>query len=145
MEGSSTTSNNINGVKIIFKNKLYICGKKVGVKIYNSKNNPSNANTLFGGSRIQEFTSSVPSSEEKNSYSTVDEEVKVLNAKMNNLETSLNGRMHNLESIQSRLRMMILWKVYKCYFNIDPYTQKSRMGLIIELQVLRNVDLAKLG
>ncbi|KAK2638826.1 hypothetical protein Ddye_026621 [Dipteronia dyeriana] len=67
MEGSSTTSNNINGVKIIFRNKLYICGKKVGVKISNSKINPSelfnfvktgNANTLFGGSRIQEFTSS---------------------------------------------------------------------------------------
>ena len=103
---------------IIFRNKSCICGKKAGVNISNSKNNPGKLFYICENRQCKyfsrwepdsrEFTSCLPSFEENNSYSTILEEVKVLNAKMHTLDTNLNGRMQNLESIQSGLRMLLL-------------------------------------
>ena len=39
---------------------------------------------------------------------SIDQEVEMLQAKMHNLKTYLNGRMHNLETSVSGIKMMML-------------------------------------
>ena len=64
-----------------------------------------NANFLFGGSHNErDFVGCQQRVEEMSR----DEEIKVLNLKMQIMEKCLHGRMHKLESIQSGLRMMML-------------------------------------
>ena len=102
---------NISGGVLIFKNKTCRCGKKAGLKISESFDNPGKL-YFFCEKRQCKFFSwwepdatellgSMQGSEELNRVG-IDEKLKLLDAKMQKLESSINGIMHNqMTSIKS--------------------------------------------
>ncbi|KAK2662593.1 hypothetical protein Ddye_001167 [Dipteronia dyeriana] len=107
MEGSSYTrsmGSNINGGVLIFKNKTCRCGKKAGLKISESFDNPGKL-FFFGEKRpckifswwepnATELLGSIQGGGDLN-RDGIDEKFKLLNAKMQTLESSVIGIMHN--------------------------------------------------
>ncbi|KAK3198302.1 hypothetical protein Dsin_021717 [Dipteronia sinensis] len=125
MEGSSNTGSmgsNINGGVLIFKNKTCRCGKKADVKISESFDNLGKL-FYFCEKRQCKFISwwepdatelleTMQGSEELN-RDGIDEKLKLLNAKMQKLESNIIGIMHNqMTSIHGSLsglkKMMLL-------------------------------------
>ncbi|KAK3222498.1 hypothetical protein Dsin_009523 [Dipteronia sinensis] len=64
MEGSSCSASNTNGRLVIFRNKSFWCGKKDGVRISESKENPGIANIFVGGSPILLLKGRLPTTAE---------------------------------------------------------------------------------
>ena len=117
MEGSSSTSRNTNGGMITFRNKYCECGKRAALKISEIEINPGKLFYTCESKWCKFFNWWKPDptvfqtwqrTEEINRDS---EEIKLLNAKMQKLETCFHGIKLNLESIQIGLRMMTLYNL----------------------------------
>ena len=111
MEGSSNTGNmgsNISGGVLIFKNKTCRCGKKAGVKISESFDNPGKLYYICERRQCKFFSwwdpyatellGNMQGSEELNRVG-IDEKLKLLDAKMQKLDSSMIGIMQNQTTV----------------------------------------------
>jgi hypothetical protein len=150
MEGSSGSASNINGGLGIFRNKSCRCGKKAAVKISESKDNPGKLYFICAQRQCKFFSWWDPDSANLQGRfrrdstdigrdpTSTDEEVEMLHADLHNLKTYLNGRMQNLETSVSGIKMltvlnMLCFGVTICVFLItlmQMYMNISHKSLV---------------
>ena len=117
MEGSSSTTRNTNGGMITFRNKYCECGKRAALKISETENNPGKLFYTCESKRCKFFNWWKPDPTVFQTWQRTEEisrdveEIKVLNAKLQKLETCSHGIKPNLKSIQICLRMMTLYNL----------------------------------
>ena len=131
MEATSSSSTNINGVFIKFKNRRCLCGVKAAVKISESQNNPHKLYFICEKGICKFYNFWEPDNEEFNlgQYSDsisqrndgrgnfmVQQEMAMLNGRLQRLEMlwervqyleSLHGRIQHLESIQGGSKLIV--------------------------------------
>ena len=131
MEATSSSSTNINGVFIKFKNRRCLCGVKAAVKISESQNNPHKLYFVCEKGRCKFYKFWEPDNEEFNlgQYNDsisqrndgrgnfmVQHEMENLNRRLHRLEMlwekvqyleSFHGRIQHLESMQGGSKIIV--------------------------------------
>ncbi|KAK2663540.1 hypothetical protein Ddye_002114 [Dipteronia dyeriana] len=131
MEATSSSTNNINGVFIKFKNRRCLCGVKVAVKISESQNNAHKLYFVCEKGKCKFYNFWSPDNEEFNigqlsdsvsqkndgrGNAMVEQEIIILNGRVQRLEMlwemlqyleSFHGRIHQLESMQEGSKLIV--------------------------------------
>ncbi|KAK2656364.1 hypothetical protein Ddye_009416 [Dipteronia dyeriana] len=110
MEATSSSTNNINGVFIKFKNRRCLCGVKASVKFYESQNNPHKLYFVCEKWKCKFYNFWSPNNEEFNIGQLSDSVSQRNDGRGNALVeqemTILNGRVQRLEMLWERLQYL---------------------------------------